>query len=107
VHLRVRERRRGDDDRNSVGARGHVGRDDGAGVPEGPAPRADAVQVGLEGLKAQLSVRIVSELLVSYRTLAAIARRTAETLARPRHWLLRAVFDGTARSKLLHHLCTL
>ena len=49
VHRRVVERRRGDDDRNSVGARGHVGRDDGAGVPEGPAPRADAVQVGLEG----------------------------------------------------------
>ena len=32
-----------------VCARGHVGREDGAGVPEGPAPRADAVQVGLEG----------------------------------------------------------
>ena len=49
VHRRVVERRRGDDDRNSVCARGHVGREDGAGVPEGPAPRADAVQVGLEG----------------------------------------------------------
>ena len=52
VHRRVVERRRGDDDRNSVCARGHVGRDHGAGVPEGPAPRADAVQVGLEGLKS-------------------------------------------------------
>ena len=75
MHRRVVERRRGDDDRNSVGARGHVGRDDGAGVPEGPAPRADAVEVGLEGLKSSGRQRDAVDGRRRPRRAAAAARR--------------------------------